>query len=179
MSATLITSHRLYVGTYAKYNAGSIDGAWLDLEDYSSKEEFLEACAELHSDENDPEFMFQDFEGFPREFYSESSVSEVLFEFLDLDEDDRKIVSLYASAMGYDVTDSSFFDKAKEAYHGTADSEADFAENFAEDCGDISEGFPNWIVIDWEATWNASLRHDYVSVFDSESGDYYFFNRNI
>lgn len=179
MSATTTTVPRLYVGTYAKYNSGSIAGEWLDLEDYSSKEDFLEACAELHSDESDPEFMFQDFEGFPREFYSESSVSDVLFEFLDLDEDERKTVALYAEALGYDITDTSFFDDAKEAYSGTADSEADFAENLAEECGDVPEGFPNWIVIDWEASWNANLRHDYISVFDSESGDYYFFNRNV
>ena len=28
---------QVYVGTYAKYNSGSIEGAWLDCEDYSSK----------------------------------------------------------------------------------------------------------------------------------------------
>jgi len=50
---------RIYVGTYAKYNAGSIKGAWLDLEDYSDRDAFLEACRELHKDEQDPEFMFQ------------------------------------------------------------------------------------------------------------------------
>src|SRR5690349_16831915 len=57
------TAPRVYVGTYAKYNNGSIAGAWLDLEDYADKDSFLAACAELHKDEDDPEFMFQDFEG--------------------------------------------------------------------------------------------------------------------
>ena len=40
---------RIYVGTYAKYNAGSIKGAWLDLEDYADRDAFLEACRELHN----------------------------------------------------------------------------------------------------------------------------------
>ena len=39
-----IGSKSLIVGTYAKYNNGSLSGAWLDLSDYSDKEEFYEAC---------------------------------------------------------------------------------------------------------------------------------------
>ena len=44
----------------AKYNAGSIKGAWLDLEYYADRDAFLEACKKLHEDESDPEFMFHD-----------------------------------------------------------------------------------------------------------------------
>lgn len=80
---------RIYVGTYAKYNSGSIQGAWLDLEDFDDKESFLEACKELHADESDPELMFQDFEGFPKSMYSESSIPYALWDWLELDEDDR------------------------------------------------------------------------------------------
>ena len=64
---------RLYVGTYAKYNSGSIEGEWLDLEDYSDRASFLDACRVLQSDEADPEIMFQDFDNIPRCWYSESS----------------------------------------------------------------------------------------------------------
>lgn len=53
-----ISEARIYVGTYAKYNEGSIFGKWLDLSDYSDSEEFYEACRELHKDEEDPELMF-------------------------------------------------------------------------------------------------------------------------
>lgn len=45
----------IYVGTYAKYNAGSLFGKWFDLSDFADKDEFLEACKELHKDEDDPE----------------------------------------------------------------------------------------------------------------------------
>lgn len=69
---TSLNNAKLYVGTYAKYNDGSINGAWLDLSDYDTAEEFLTACAELHADEPDAEFMFQDYEGFPSKYYGES-----------------------------------------------------------------------------------------------------------
>ena len=86
-----MTSPRVYVGTYAKYNDGSIDGKWLDLEDYSDRAEFIEACNELHKDEEDPEIMFQDYEGFPSVFYNESEIDENAWEWLTLDEDQRDI----------------------------------------------------------------------------------------
>ena len=51
---------KVYVGTYAKYNKGSLYGKWLDLSDYEDRDEFYEACRQLHKDESNPEFMFQD-----------------------------------------------------------------------------------------------------------------------
>lgn len=102
---TTETKPRLYVGTYAKYNNGSIAGAWMDLDNYSTSEEFLAACAELHKDERDPELMFQDYEGFPREFYNESYLDPKLFEYINMDEDDRRIVDEYVDATGYKLSD--------------------------------------------------------------------------
>ena len=43
---------RIYVGTYAKYNNGSIAGAWLNLDDYSDKDAFLAACRKLQPTRN-------------------------------------------------------------------------------------------------------------------------------
>lgn len=56
---------RVYVGTYGKYNAGSIAGKWVDLSDFKNYDQFVKACAEVHKDERDPEFMIQDYEGMP------------------------------------------------------------------------------------------------------------------
>ena len=50
------------------------------------------------------------------------------------------------------------------AYQGIYKSEAEFAEEFASQMGDI----PQYVVADWQATWDYSLRHDYT--FDSDSG---------
>ena len=125
MTITETSTNRpaVYVGTFAKYNAGSIGGAWLKLDNYTDKEEFLEACAKLHSDESDPEFMFQDFENFPEKYYSEDSISDELFEFLEMDENDRKIVELF-----WDHVDKTAdAERALEAYRGCWDSEEDWA----------------------------------------------------
>ena len=35
MEAATLSEARVYVGTYGKYNNGSLFGAWLDLSDYS------------------------------------------------------------------------------------------------------------------------------------------------
>ena len=82
---------RIYVGTYAKYNNGSIVGAWLDLEDYSDKDEFIDAALELHKDESDPELMFQDWEG-SRYLISECSVEEAAWDFMELEETEQSLV---------------------------------------------------------------------------------------
>ena len=172
MNTTTEITPRLYVGTYAKYNNGSIAGEWLDLDDYTDKEGFLTACAELHKDENDPEFMFQDFEGFPREFYSESSVPDALFTWLELDENEREIVAAYCDAVG-ETMDDEAISRALDNFAGTADSPADFAE---EQAGESVGELPNWLVIDWDATWNCNLRHDYNET--RHNGEHYFFLNN-
>lgn len=126
---------RVYVGTYAKYNNGSIAGAWLDLEDYPDKESFLEACAELHKDENDPELMFQDYEGFPAAFYSESSIADELWGWLDLDPDDRELLVVYTSEIDSDGTIKA----ARDAFMGKYDSPEDWAAEHLDETGLLSE----------------------------------------
>ena len=73
---------KVYVGSYNKYNNGSIAGGWLDLADYKNYNEFLTACRKLHKNESDPEFMIQDTEDFPdglncMEWLSESDFNDV------------------------------------------------------------------------------------------------------
>jgi antirestriction protein len=171
-TTTTTTEPRIYVGTYGKYNSGSIAGAWIDLEGHN-KESFYAACRDLHKDETDPEFMFQDFEGFPREFYGESGCDAELWEWLVLDENDRELLSRYVDAIG---SDGLTIEDARDAFYGTTDNLAEFAENLANKSGSIPKDFPTWIVIDWEASWNCNLRHDFVTS-ESENGELYFFNR--
>jgi antirestriction protein len=142
-------SARLYVGTYAKYNNGSIAGAWVDLEQFSNKQEFYEACAQLHADEDDPEFMFQDFDGFPDRFYSECGIDDDLFDYLALDDGDRKILAAYIDMTG---ETGATIDDAMDHYQGEYKNDEDFVYQLLEDCGDIPKDMPSYIVIDWEAT---------------------------
>lgn len=174
-TTTTTTTPRLYVGTYAKYAAGSLKGAWLDLADYTDRDAFLEACAALHADESDPEFMFQDFEGFPEAWYSESSApGTILWEWLELSEDEQLAFGAYASNFpGDQVTIDDF----RDAYQGQWDYPAEFAQHIAEECGEIPADLPAWIVIDWEASWNCNLRHDYFEARDTH-GQLHIFSNN-
>jgi antirestriction protein len=122
---------RIYVGTYHKYNCGSIEGEWLDCEDYSSMDEFYEACAELHKNEDDPELMFQDWEDIPTGMVSESHVDADLWDWLALEDDDQELLSVYREFMNQEGT----IDEARESYGGQFDSEEEWAAVYAENCG--------------------------------------------
>ena len=66
-----LSEARIYVGTYAKYNEGSLRGKWIDLSECYDQDEFMEVCHELHQDEEEPELMFQDWENIPEELIDE------------------------------------------------------------------------------------------------------------
>ena len=147
---TELPTPRVYVGTYAKYSAGSIAGQWLNLEDYTDKESFLAACAKLHQDEADPELMFQDFQGFPREYYAESSISEKLWDWLELDEADRELLAIYSDHIG---DSDATIDQARDAFMGKGyNTKADWAAEWLEETGGL-EGIPKHLenYIDFEA----------------------------
>jgi antirestriction protein len=164
---------RVYVGTYHKYNEGSLAGEWLDLGDYSDEGEFLAACAELHEDEEDPEFMFQDIEygNVPESLIGESWVSDELWalaEAVDNSHLEPEIIAAYANHVGGDF-DSSAVSDAEEAYQGEFDSDEDFAREMAEQTGSLKEN-ESWpyYCIDWE--WAArELMYDYFAA----SGHYF------
>jgi antirestriction protein len=173
--STTTSAARIYCGTYAKYNSGSIAGAWLDLADYAGRDELLVACFDLHADEADPELMFQDCESFPACWYSECSAPpDMLWEWLALSDSERLAFEAYASTKGR--ADTVTIDDFRDTYAGTADSEADFAERTAEECDQLPKDLPSWIMIDWAASWSCNLRHDYVTGTDSEGTLHFFRN---
>lgn len=125
----------IYVGTYRKYNEGSLKGEWLDLSDYANKDDFLEACAKLHSDEADPELMFQDWEDIPARFIGESHIDEQIWDWLALSEDEREIVAIYIDQ----VDQNSPVETALESYEGEHDSAEDWARDFWDQTGMFSQ----------------------------------------
>ena len=146
MTTTSFTP-RLYVGTYQKYNGGSIRGAWLALEDYPDSDSFWEACRDLHSDELDPELMFQDFEGFPRNLYCESGLEMIskLYELISLDEREREIYFEYCDAVGCDY---ATIEEAQDKFAFEIESSHDYegiAEYYVENgCMEIPEHLLNY-----------------------------------
>jgi len=125
----------VYVGTYGKYNDGSIDGAWVSLNKYPTKDEFYEHIKELHKDEEDPEFMFQDYQNFPEKYYHESGLDDGIWDWLALDEDDRKLLEAYIEATG---DENASIDDAKDKFQGKYDSKEDWAQQFIDETGGLS-----------------------------------------
>lgn len=141
-----ISEARIYVGTYAKYNGGSIFGKWLDLSDYSDKEEFYEACRELHKDEQDPEFMFQDWEYIPSDLIGESWLAENIFEIIEaideLDDDKKAAFEVWLNHGSYDITTKDITDLIRsfeDDFQGAYNDEEDYAYEIVEECYDLPE----------------------------------------
>lgn len=130
------TTPAVYVGTYHKYNCGSIFGKWFDLTEFDSKEDFIGACHELDANEHDPELMFQDWEGIPSQFASESSVEWAFVEGYRRAEEEGRAAAFFAWA---DYTGDSDYDSFDDAYRGEAASEEDYAYEFVQDTGLICD----------------------------------------
>lgn len=150
---------KVYVGTYAKYNNGSLFGKWLDLTDFSDADEFWEACKELHKDEDDPEFMFPDWEDIPRGMISECSLDEGIWDLLD--EIDRHNLDEVAVATFIEWEGSWDLERYQESYQGKYDSWDDFVESFVDEKGMLSK-MPDSLryYFDYKA-FGRDLGHDY------------------
>ncbi len=104
------------------------------------------------------------------ELLEDSYALEDILEFID-NHNENDFVSFYEEYViqgeknGYDVVDAfveyhglSYVEHCEVAYRGTYDSGADFAEEFYNDVyGDV----PSFLVVDWEATWDQSMRYDF------------------
>ena len=127
----------VYVGTYGKYNEGSLCGLWIDLSSFSDYDEFINFCKAIHADEYDPELMAQDYEGFPRQWYNEGFMSEEDFDNI------REYTEL-CDKHGNDAVDDYMefedsLDNFEEAYCGEWDSEEDFARHIIEECYNLDK----------------------------------------
>lgn len=167
----MITKPKVYVGTYAKYNKGSIAGGWLTLSDYLDREEFLMACHELHPDESDPEFMFQDHEGIPDGMHGQAYLADEVFEYAALDEYEMETVWVCCEHVDCSMSISDCL----ESFQGKYDSPADYAQSYFEDGGmeipDHRSGYIDWerMAKDWMYGGDVTYvrRNGYTWVFRS------------
>lgn len=141
-----LSEARVYVGTYAKYNEGSIFGKWLDLSDYSYKSAFYNACRELHSDEADPELMFQDYENIPSGLVGESWISDNIFAVIgavsDLNDNEQEAFYIWLNDGSREIdTDDidSLIESFRDDYQGAYEDEEDYAYEVVEQCYDLPE----------------------------------------
>ena len=162
--------NRIYVGTYAKYNAGSLAGAWIDPTDYLCKQDFIDACNELHKDESDPELMFQDWEGDFFGLISEGFIDAKFWDLInapELKDDERKEAFEEFVNCGFanlESDASEILEDFAERYKGQHESEEEFAaelamEEFAEEFGRKSE---LEMYFDYSAYAHDKFINDYV-----------------
>lgn len=127
---------KVYVGTYNKYNNGSIKGEWLNLSDFETETSFFSKCAEIHKDEKDPEFMFQDHEGIPKPLINESYIDSRLFEilYLELEEDIQTAFLDFMDNQGFYWKDiNEAYESFEESFRGNYDQLQDYTDEQADE----------------------------------------------
>ena len=162
---------RVYVGTYGKHNHGSLQGAWLKIEDYNSTKEFYDACYQIHAKElkmfGDVELMFQDFEGIPRALISESYINPILFDINNcLDGIDINDLFEFVDEFGfdYDIPDcaENLIASFNDAIVGNELNFRDFAyTQFDYDFPDIDDNNPIMRHFDWRS-YEQELEQYYI-----------------
>ena len=160
---------RVYVGTYGKYASGSIAGAWLDMDKFSDAEDFENACHELHKDEEDPEFMYQDYEGFPDGMIDESYIDDKFWDWNLLPEHEKEMIYAWHEAGG--CSDAEF-SNIEDCFCGVWNDFSDFVEDSFTSCNEIPDHLVHYI--DWERVerdWE--MDHFYA---DTYGGCYVFHN---
>lgn len=161
----------IYIGTYEKYNRGSLAGEWVKLGDFSSIEEFYNYCANLHSDEEDPEFMFQDFEApeFMWGLISEGWISPDIYEIAGrLDKVDIDMIAAYIDATG-ETLSIEVIEQVEDRFWGYFEDDYELGLNYAESTG-IIDSIPEDLrfYFDFDKL-GRDLSHKFIS-----SGGYYF-----
>lgn len=129
----------IYVGTYGKYNSGSLQGSWLNLRDYKTSEEFYAAAKKLHDNEYDPELMFQDWENIPELFISESWIDPMFFDLLNWHENiDLEAFYDYLNnhlsySVGQEFDIKELVEGFENSYMGNYDSFRDYTYDYFQD----------------------------------------------
>ena len=167
---------QVYVGTYEKYNNGSISGKWLPIELFEDSANFYEVCKGLHSDELDPELMFQDWEGIPDGLIGESYINPIVFDlpklckenFVNIHDVINYIETIGINDMNQFTTANELIELYQEAICGSFESMKDFAYEYREDthgsCCQECESY-----FDWDS-YARDLENDFIM---SKNGNVY------
>ena len=118
--------------------------------------EMTDSVTELFNELVDDGHDADDLQAFIDE-YGKSQFVDYIEEYLQaVDEYNEEVVESFL-----EIFDIESIGSLSDAYMGQYDSGAEFAQNLAEDCGDVPRGMSSWIEIDWKASWD-NLDYDYV-----------------
>ena len=130
--------------------------------------EMTDSATELFNELVDDGHDADDLQAFIDEHgksYFESYIEDYL---QAIDEYDDEVVEDFIEIFGVCSISS-----LSDAYQGKWNSGAEFAQNLAEDCGEVPTNMSSWIEIDWKASWD-NLSYDYT-----EGANGHFFNTNF
>lgn len=154
---------QVWAGCWAAYNEGNLHGEWIEVPD--SVEELQELISQMLAKSPVPgaeEWGFFDscFTAF--KIGENDSLESVVAKKLILDElspDEIEALEYFDEEFEGEIDDiSTFIDRFRDSYRGCWESEADFAENWYNDCyGEI----PKFLQyhIDWESVWRGEFSY--------------------
>ena len=158
----------IYVGTYGKYNNGSLEGEWVYLDQFNSKDEFLQYCTQkLHANERNAELMFQDYEYIPEGFVGESFISPRFWDFLALDGPyDMKLA--VANALGEPEEAMETLENGDfQVFYG-CNSVEDIVQEYLEQgvMPSRPENYFDYKRFGRECSWDGPMSDDYESIYE-------------
>lgn len=128
---------KVYVSSYATYNAGRLTGRWLAIADFADGDDLISAARDYLTarGEDAEELMFQDWDEVPDFMADECSPRWAdIFELADRPESEREIIAAYVDHVGtYDP------DEALDAHVGEADCHDDYRQLLIDQWYEVTE----------------------------------------
>ena len=102
-----IADAEIYVTTRFSQESGSNDRNWFRLGDYSCLAEFFIDCASWFSDEEDPEYLYPEWDGIPYGLIREDWICPHIFEvrniLMELGDDEAASFLAWCKSFGWDI----------------------------------------------------------------------------
>lgn len=159
------TPRRLYIEDYARRRPGR----WYALDDYADVEE-LETAIKAANHPESEEYQICDFEGFPAGLLGTYTGHCEAWAWHEAFEETGDAAGFYAFLMAFGTGYFNNAEQALEIYnrigYDVADTEADFAEEYAESRGLIPRDMDADDIrqyIDWQGYWDRKLCYEYTA----------------
>lgn len=160
------TEPRIYVACLASYNAGRLHGKWIDAaQDADDIHEEIAAMLEASPIAGAEEYAIHDYEGFGSLGLSEHESIEHVAQLAELiEEHGEAFIAFYENDPSERSADE-WREQFEESYNGEHASEADFAQQLADDLGYMEDAPDRWpfTCIDWESAARDLFCGDYWS----------------
>lgn len=131
------TEPKIYVASLADYNAGRLHGKWIDIVD---EEQVKNEISEILKTSPEPiaeEWAIHDYEGFGGYSVSEWADIKTLCALANLIDEHGEVIADFFDQTGCDL--DKLEDHFLDSYQGKHDSLQDWADNYLEDTGQLSQ----------------------------------------